>query len=251
MGQSAESYDEKWLRGVARERLHRHALAKAEAKAAAAVQQAKEARQTQAAFLSGLNHELRTPLNAITGFAGLLREIPEEAISPEKRAEYLDHILQSAGILLERIDAIIDAARPASAKRGDEGPGDILMVLRQLIQDHSASLFVAKVDVNDSLPKAELGPKDLHRLLKSVFALLSPADGQRQAIGLAARSSGQQGSCQLVFTLLTPAGHVTEGMVRSVREQLGAFGIGLTLETGQGGERLLVSLPTHSQGGSL
>ncbi|HBK90962.1 MAG TPA: hypothetical protein DDZ68_04750 [Parvularcula sp.] len=61
-------------------------------------------------FLANMNHELRTPLNAIIGFATMLRDTGAYALSEEQRGAYADYILQSADLLLNHINTLLEAA---------------------------------------------------------------------------------------------------------------------------------------------
>jgi two-component system cell cycle sensor histidine kinase PleC len=61
-------------------------------------------------FLANMNHELRTPLNAIIGFASMLKDAGTYSLSDEQRGSYADYILQSADLLLNHINTILEAA---------------------------------------------------------------------------------------------------------------------------------------------
>ncbi len=61
-------------------------------------------------FLANMNHELRTPLNAIIGFASMLKDGEQFALSEEKRVSYAEYILQSADLLLGHINTILETA---------------------------------------------------------------------------------------------------------------------------------------------
>lgn len=61
-------------------------------------------------FLANMNHELRTPLNAIIGFASMLKDTRTYALSDEQRGSYADYILQSADLLLNHINTLLEAA---------------------------------------------------------------------------------------------------------------------------------------------
>jgi signal transduction histidine kinase len=62
-------------------------------------------------FLATMSHELRTPLNAIIGFSELLRFLPEEELSAERRMQCVEHICNSGNLLLDLVNDILDLAR--------------------------------------------------------------------------------------------------------------------------------------------
>jgi len=76
-----------------------------------ALQEAKEKAEAsdrlKTAFLSNMSHEIRTPMNAIIGFASLMRTEG----SDEKRALYLDNIVNGSNDLLQLIEKIITISR--------------------------------------------------------------------------------------------------------------------------------------------
>jgi signal transduction histidine kinase len=63
-------------------------------------------------FVAGISHELRTPLNAIVGFTRLARI--ESAALAETR--HLDHIDQSAQLMLRVVNDLLDLARLEAGK---------------------------------------------------------------------------------------------------------------------------------------
>jgi signal transduction histidine kinase len=71
--------------------------------------------QAKTKFMSSVSHELRTPLNAIIGFAQIL-EMDIKSITPRKKVEYNGHILDSANILLELINQVLDLDMIESGK---------------------------------------------------------------------------------------------------------------------------------------
>jgi PAS domain S-box-containing protein len=70
--------------------------------------EAVESDRLKTAFLANMSHEIRTPMNSIIGFSNLLSE-PE--LKPDKKEQYLQHILQSSNLLLNLIDDIIDISK--------------------------------------------------------------------------------------------------------------------------------------------
>jgi PAS domain S-box-containing protein len=76
---------------------------------------AQEANIAKSMFLANMSHELRTPLNAIIGFSEIIRDRLIGA-SPEKSAEYAGDIHDSAKLLLELINDILDMSKLEAQK---------------------------------------------------------------------------------------------------------------------------------------
>ena len=87
---------------------------KAEMELISAKERAEESDRLKTAFLHNISHEIRTPMNAIVGFSAFLNE-PD--LTPDKRKDFTDIIIQSSDQLLAIIDDII---RIASIESGQE-----------------------------------------------------------------------------------------------------------------------------------
>jgi signal transduction histidine kinase len=96
------------LEARVRERTAQLEASNDELKLATAV--AEKANRAKSEFLSSMSHELRTPLNAIIGFGQLLGTNVADA-RPERRQEFVDHIVGAGKHLLTLINEILNLAR--------------------------------------------------------------------------------------------------------------------------------------------
>ena len=72
---------------------------------------AERANRAKSVFLANMSHELRTPLNAVIGFIELLLSEAGQAVSDERRLEYLRDIDMAAKHLSAIITDILDISR--------------------------------------------------------------------------------------------------------------------------------------------
>ncbi|CAD5373234.1 Histidine kinase [Rubrivivax sp. A210] len=108
----------------------RHAVQLALARAR---DEAEAANRAKSAFLANTSHELRTPLNGIIGLARLARTAD---VDDARRADYLDHILDSAQALAAIISDILDLSKIEAGKMQIESArfdlGEQLRALQQV-----------------------------------------------------------------------------------------------------------------------
>jgi len=73
----------------------------------AANHKAEIANAAKTRFVQNMSHEVRTPLNAIVGFSQLL-SLPDDALSPEEKQEFSNHIMNNTKILIMLLEDILN-----------------------------------------------------------------------------------------------------------------------------------------------
>jgi PAS domain S-box-containing protein len=130
---------------------------------------AEAASQAKSTFLANMSHELRTPLNAIIGFTRLVKRRSGEAL-PQKQAENLDKVLNSADHLLQLINAILDLSK-IEAGRVDVQPtafrietliDECLETMHPLVKSHQLQL---EKDVEADIPQLHTDQDKVRQIL--------------------------------------------------------------------------------------
>jgi two-component system cell cycle sensor histidine kinase PleC len=117
-----------------------------EAKAARAA--AEISIKARSEFLANMNHELRTPLNAIIGFGSMLKDAGAYSLSEEQRANYVDYILQSADLLLDHINTLLETAALDGGEFSLEpGEVDLAEALTEAVKRARIAADAAKVTI--------------------------------------------------------------------------------------------------------
>ena len=75
--------------------------------------EAETSNRLKTSFLANISHEIRTPLNSVVGFSNLLLA---NDLTPEMKAEYIEHINHNSEKLLQIIGDIIDLSRLESSQ---------------------------------------------------------------------------------------------------------------------------------------
>lgn len=157
--------------------------------------------RARGSFLASMNHELRTPLNAIIGFAELLKQAEEMGIDEEKRASYLDYILQSGDLLLGHIDTIIQIADAESGGAKLSRRAFDLTSLVEQVTDNAGSGRARKtafeLDFPNPLPPVDADPDKVAIALGHLLDFLCAEEADNGRIlkiagrrGIAGQSEG-------------------------------------------------------------
>jgi hypothetical protein len=174
-----------------------------------------------------------------------VREQPD--LSEEKRAEYLDHVLNSAGILLERIDAIMRAAAGGGTDEEIEPEPvstELVPILRDALSARAATIFVSRADVADHLPRVAVGEEGLVASLSILFDAITQNGRVREAIGCAAKVEyGDLKGVVLTIDLLSADQKMSGDTVAELSSQLREHGVEMQLTNALGFERLSLFLP--------
>lgn len=113
------------------------------------------ASQAKSSFLANVSHELRTPLNAIIGFSDMLLHETENFTTGQQ--EFLGHIREGSGVLLELVNDLLDLTIAASGKLElTEGSFQLEDVTRQCYRLVSSQAAKKGVIVNVSAAPAKV-----------------------------------------------------------------------------------------------
>jgi PAS domain S-box-containing protein len=81
---------------------------RAETELAEAKREAEAASRAKSSFLATMSHEIRTPLSGVLGLARLLQDA---SLTPERRAEYLGHLVDAAELLTGIVSDVLDLSK--------------------------------------------------------------------------------------------------------------------------------------------
>jgi len=248
MVRSGTHLREKALRDYAQAHASQREVEALRTKLVQAQQEASGAEKARLTFLSGLNHELRTPLNHIIGFAELLKQADEYGFDDHKREEYLDLILGAAGTLLDQINAILVSAGYGEPTPAPDTSPSLVTVLRRIMQENAAKLFVGKVDIADELPLCGLSSRDLYKALQMVFGILTDTARERRTLGVKVEPpSATQGEIVLTLSVLSSQEGLDADILNPARAELIRQGARLDVTVSTGAFQVIVRLPAQEQ----
>lgn len=93
---------------------------------------------TRRDFVANVSHELRTPLTVLSGFLETLRELPENAILPEQKAEFLKLMQEQAWRMQAIVNDLLILAALESTPCADPMPVTIAAILNNTQQQAEA-----------------------------------------------------------------------------------------------------------------
>ena len=173
----------------------------------AARMEAELAYKARGTFLATMNHELRTPLNAITGFAGLLKEADTYGFAADQKAEYLDHILESAELLLSHIDTLLEVADAESGgaklrKQAFDLDEAVAETARETAQDLADRGIGWQADVPSDLPEVLADPDKITVALRHLVRFATAGAEEGTTLRLAVRAGLAGRSADWVYVAL-------------------------------------------------
>ncbi len=222
--------------------------------------QAETANKTKSEFLANMSHELRTPLNAILGFSEMMQHEVFGKLGAKQYREYVGHIHESGGLLLDIINDILDLSKIESGRLAlKEQPVDILALMSdvsKLIRPRAETKNVTLYcDCAQGLPLLHADKRLLKQILLNILTNavkftdeggridLTATVDEKRAIRIAAKDTGIGMTEEEIAIALTPFGQAGSTMTRSHE----GTGLGLPLVQSlvelHGGRLLLESEP--------
>lgn len=141
--------------------------------------------KSRSEFLANMSHELRTPLNAILGFAQMMESGMFGAVGHAKYGDYIGNIQESGGMLLSKINDLLEIASIDSGRMElRESVVHLPDLVRQVVEFHSHRAFAAQVMLRDQTRNAPIyATVDRIRMLQVITSLVSNAIKYNQAGG--------------------------------------------------------------------
>ena len=211
-----------------------------------AVQRAKKAQHYfetfKQQFLTNISHEFRTPMNSIIGFSGLLEQTRTDPL----QREYISHIQQSAGAMLENVENLLELMQIESGtEQVRREPFRFYEEFETFAQSFCRAAEAKKINlfflIDPHMPEsivadAEMIKKILRNLISNAIKFTSQGGqilveikvrelGRKTVVRYSVTDTGEGIPKDKLQTLLRPFAATRENQIRG-RE---GFGVGLTL----------------------
>ncbi|GAA4337193.1 phosphate regulon sensor histidine kinase PhoR [Pigmentiphaga soli] len=102
------------------------------------VTQIERLENTRRDFVANVSHELRTPLTVLAGFLETLRDLPEDAIAPEQRHQYLSMMHDQAGRMQAIVADLLTLSALESSPAADPQPVDMPQMIANTVSQAEA-----------------------------------------------------------------------------------------------------------------
>jgi len=174
----------------------------------------------KSAFLAAMSHDLRTPLNAVIGFADIMRLGTFGPIGNPRYQEYINSICDSATLLIQLIDDILDLSNvEAGLYELQNHDLDLTRILAEA--RHQMAAMAADFDQTLTITAAPDLPHlrgDKQALLQVLTNLLSNAFKCNRIPGHVSLSAGQDPNGSLIISVTDQgAGMSQEDILRALR----------------------------------
>lgn len=131
----------------------------------------RDAHRTRSLYLANMTHDIRTPMNSVMGYSALLLE---QAL-PDEIRQSVQIIHDSAAMLLERVNDILDLSRlEAGLVETSEQAFEVRALIQEIIVNRMAEAdekdLLLDYQVDEGLPPCLLGDAGKIRHILEVFA---------------------------------------------------------------------------------
>lgn len=151
----------------------------------------------RSAFLSSMSHELRTPLNAIMGFSEMMKSGVFGKLENPTYQQYAEHIHDSGGMLLNKINDLLDiASMDAGGLELEESQFPLQALLAEVVEMHSHQAFTRSQKIQVDCPLKLVMSADRAKLLCAMSHLVSNAlrhSKNDSEITIAVRAQAEEG----------------------------------------------------------
>ena len=163
-----------------------------------AAEAAETANRAKSVFLANITHELRTPLNAIIGFTDIMRAEMFGPLGSPRYAAYLGDVQDSAYMLLQLIEDILDVSKAEAGKLDlTEEPVELRPLIGaclRMLETRAKSGEVKLIeDVPAKLPQIVADPRRLRQIVLNLLSnavKFTPEGGRVEIAALIADDGG-------------------------------------------------------------